>query len=351
MDHHRAVAAEPGCRLRRIAALELSRSAWSMFIRARVTDMITTAFVLGAGLGTRFRPVTDSVPKPLVPVFHKPLITFALDHLISVGIKSFVINTHRLAEYFSELFGAGEYAGVPVRLTHEAELLETGGGIKNAELLLAGGPFVSYSGDILADVDLQLLIDEHSRRGNDVTLAVRRTGLAAAIAVRDGRVIDIANRYGTPGQFDFANIAVWNPPIFARLPPRKKISFIPVITDWIANGGKIGAAELAGGKWFNVGSAADYLQAHRNILDQGWRPAFLRDANWPQQIHSTARVAPGARILGCSAVGPNCRVGEGVTLEDTILWAGAQIASRSHLSRCIVRSHQTISGTHNDAVL
>src|SRR6478672_8990172 len=108
--------------------------------------MITKAFVLGAGLGTRLRPLTESIPKPLIPVFNKPLITFALDHLISVGVSSFVINTHRLADQFTEYFGSEKYNGYPIRLVHEPVLLETGGGIKNAEPFLNNEPFITYSG-------------------------------------------------------------------------------------------------------------------------------------------------------------------------------------------------------------
>ena len=67
---------------------------------------IKQAFVLGAGLGTRLRPLTDELPKPLVPIFQKPLITFALDHLIDLGIDKFFINTHRLPETFVSEFRA-----------------------------------------------------------------------------------------------------------------------------------------------------------------------------------------------------------------------------------------------------
>ena len=190
---------------------------------------ITQAFVLAAGLGTRLRPLTDELPKPLIPIFQKPLVTFALDHLIGVGVNRFVINTHRHPELFQSFFAAREYAGFPTTLVHEPDLLETGGGIKNAESHFGSEPFLTYSGDILTDVELQPLIDEHFRRGNDVTLALRHTGLASAVALRDHRVVDISNRYGVAGNFDFANIAVWNSAIFQRIPPRKKISFIPII--------------------------------------------------------------------------------------------------------------------------
>ncbi len=126
---------------------------------------IKQAFVLGAGLGTRLRPLTDELPKPLIPILQKPLITFGLDHLMDIGIQKFFINTHRLPEKFAETFPENRYAGVDLTLVNEPVLLETGGGIKNIEPLLGSEPFITYSGDILTDVPLRPLIDEHFNRG------------------------------------------------------------------------------------------------------------------------------------------------------------------------------------------
>ena len=112
---------------------------------------ITQAFVLAAGLGTRLRPLTDELPKPLIPIFQKPLVTFALDHLSGVGVDKFVINTHRRPELFQSFFNRSDHAGHSVTLVHEPELLETGGGIKNAERYLGSDSFITYSGDILTE--------------------------------------------------------------------------------------------------------------------------------------------------------------------------------------------------------
>ena len=209
--------------------------------------MITQAFVLAAGLGTRLRPLTDELPKPLVPIFQKPLITFALDHLIATGIRRFVVNTHRLPHLFERQFAEKNYRRRPLDLVNEPELLETGGGIKNAEPLLREGDFLTYSGDILTDIPLSSLIEEHFRAGNDVTLALRETGFKPSIAFSDGRIVDIGERFGVAGDYDFANIAVWGRKIFQRIPQRK-ISFIPVLLHWIYEGGKIGGIVLNEGK-------------------------------------------------------------------------------------------------------
>lgn len=310
--------------------------------------LITRAFVLGAGLGTRLRPLTDDLPKPLIPIFQKPLITFALDHLCDFGVESFIINTHHLAARFESLFPDGSYAGRPLSLVPEPDLLGTGGGIKNIEALLRNEPFIVYSGDILTDFALAPLIEEHFRAGNDVTLALRKTKLGADVALQDGRVVDIESKYGHAGEYDFQGVSIWNPQVFPRIPRGRNISFIPVVVDWIGRGGRIGGVVLDDGKWFNIGSRAEYLEVHRIIKEEGWKPDYLRTADWPSPIAHDAIIDPSSRLAGFYSVGARCDVGAGAILENTILWPGAQIASRCHLRNCIVRSHRKAEGAHSD---
>ncbi|MGH8102755.1 MAG: sugar phosphate nucleotidyltransferase [Chthoniobacterales bacterium] len=310
--------------------------------------LVTQAFVLGAGLGTRLRPLTNDLPKPLVPIFQKPLITFAFDHLIDSGIEKFVVNTHRQPEAFASEFPENNYRGLPITLINEPMLLETGGGIKNVETQLGRELFITYSGDVLTDLPIERLIKQHVDLKNDVTLVLRRTGLGSQIALRENRVVDIGNRHGIAGDYDFANIALWNASIFQRLPPGQKISFIPVLANWISEEGKIGGVVSDDGKWYNIGSRADYLEVHRIISRGDWRPIFVKDTDWPRAVHPSAMVDPTAQIRGCSVVGKEGRVGAEAILEDTILWPGAQIASRSELVCCIVRAQKKVSGAHRN---
>jgi mannose-1-phosphate guanylyltransferase len=312
-------------------------------------NKITQAFVLAAGMGTRLRPLTDELPKPLIPIFQKPLVTFALDHLIGVGVDRFVINTHRLPELFQSFFAERDYAGFPTTLVHEPDLLETGGGIKNVEGILGKEPFIVYSGDILTDVALEPLITEHFRFGNDVTLALRRnTGLGAGVVMRKGRIVEISKESNPEENFDYANISVWNQEIFARIPASRKISFIPILIDWINQGGRIGGIALDDGNWFNIGSRKEYLDVHRMISNKHWRPAYVKTSEWPEHKASSAIVDSSAQLRGCTVVGGNCRVGADAILEDTILWPDAEIASQSRLAACIVRSRKKVTGIHRD---
>ena len=314
-----------------------------------MSGRIGTAFVLGAGLGTRLRPLTLVRPKPLMPIFGRPLITFALDHLSAIGVESFVINTHHLPWQFDALFVGGAYSGRRVKLVHEPELLETGGGIKNAEPWIGQEPFIVYSGDILTDIELEGLVEEHFRKKNDVTLALRNTGLAAGLSLSaDGRLIDIETRQSRSGAFDFANVSVWNPEIFRRIPAGRKISFIPILTDWLRSGGKVGGVVLNGRQWFNIGSRDQYLAVHRTISEVGWKPAYVRNADWPARVAGNANVAATARLSGFYSVGAGCVVEDSTTLEDCILWEKATIRHESILRGCVVAGSLVISGRHEN---
>src|SRR6266446_2044189 len=311
---------------------------------------IAQAFVLGAGLGTRLRPLTDDLPKPLIPIFQKPLITFALDHLLSLGVQSFVINTHHRSERFADVFGGADgpqgaavykppsflvrrfvnrrslsakaplpnsYRGYEITLRHEPVLLGTGGGIKNVEDLLQTEPFIVYSGDLLTDFSLEPLIDEHFRKGNDATLALRKTGLGTDVALKNGRIVDIENKYGHAGEYDFANVSIWNSKVFQRIPPAQTVSFIPIVADWIGQGGKVGGVVLDDGKWFNIGSRAEYLEVHRIIQQERWKPGYVSSvAEWPVQIAADAVVDPSARLSGFYSVGARCCIGAAASLEN-----------------------------------
>ena len=155
------------------------------------------AFVLGAGLGTRLRPLTERRPKPLVPLYGKPLITFGFDHLIASGITSFIVNTHHCPEAYDQLLPGARYRGFPVEYRHEPILLDTGGGIKNVESFVGNEPFVAYNGDILTDFPLRPAIDRHLESGNLATMVLRSSGGPLHIQSRDGLVTEVHEHFDT----------------------------------------------------------------------------------------------------------------------------------------------------------
>ena len=316
---------------------------------------IKQAFVLAAGLGTRLRPLTEHLPKPLIPIGLKPLITFAFDHLIAdLGVEEFIVNTHHCAEAYAEAFPVAEYRGRPLRFRHEPLLLDSAGGIKNiADLLRAdAGTLMVYNGDILTDLPLAPALARHREAGNEVTLVLRSSDGPKHIAWNreSGRIVDIRNLLGTAQASEYALSCGYfiEPAFLERIPAGKPVSVIPIFLEMIRQGEKIGGALADAGQWRDLGTREEYMRAHRELHAEGRGGAFPRygapEAGWREWVHPSAQIAPGAELRGACVAGVGARVGEDAVLEDTILWPHAEIASRARLKNCIVRSSQFAGG-------
>ena len=305
------------------------------------------AFVLGAGLGERLRPLTDQLPKPLIPVFHRPLITYAFDHLMAAGIREFVVNTHHLPAEYQRAFPEGRYRDAPISFRDESPVrLETAGGIANVRDLLGNVPFIVYNGDILTNLPLDPLIRAHEEEGNLVTLALRSSGPALHIGYDDasGRITDIRNKLGTgnEGTHLFTGIYICSPEFLDWLTPGKVESVIPIFLKMIEQGAGLGGVVLDEGHWWDLGSRTAYLDAHQALHDQGeTRPA----------ISANARIESGAILTGLNVIGDGAVVEKGAEIEDCILWPGAHVVAGSRLKRCIVRAGIRAFGSHESADL
>lgn len=305
------------------------------------TPRITRAFVLGAGLGTRLKRLTECRPKPLVPLAGRPLISYGLDHLLGVGVQEIVINTHHRAEAYTRTFPKSVYRSVPLVFRHEPVLLETGGGIKNVEDLLNDEPFIVYNGDILATLPLEPAISHHLETRNEVTLILRSHGgpLQVAYSPETGRILDIRHRLGRAvGTHLFTGIYIVDPAFFRRL-RLEKASVVPAFIQMIEEGAALGGIVLDEGDWWDLGTREQYLEVHRALR------AASPEANW---VHPSARVDPTAVLTGATFVGPETEVGPDAKLHDSILWDGTRIAQDSVLQTCIVTDHQSAAGTHTN---
>jgi NDP-sugar pyrophosphorylase family protein len=294
---------------------------------------ISTAFVLGAGLGTRLRPLTNRRPKPLIPVVNRPLITYAFDHLLETGVERFIVNTHWLSEAYTAAFPEGSYREKPITFRDENPVvLETAGGIWNVRDLLGDGSFIVYNGDILTDLPLDPAIRAHFDRGNEVTMVLRSKDgpLHVAFDSASGRVTDIGRRVDplSDSHFLFTGIYIVSADFIRRIPPATAISVIPIFCDMIRAGAKLGGIAIDDGAWWDLGSREQYLAVHRVISHCGFC--------LPDWIHPTAQIADGAQILGATAIGAGARIGVGAILRDCVIWENAEVAPGVNLDRCVV---------------
>jgi NDP-sugar pyrophosphorylase family protein len=229
------------------------------------------AMILAAGLGTRLRPLTDSLPKALLPVAGTPIIVWNLGLLRRHGITDVVINLHHLGARIEQHLGDGARFGMRVSYSHEPVILGTGGGIKQVESFFEGDSFLVLNGDTILDVDLDAVARFHLAREALATMVVRadpdpdRWG-AVELDERQ-RVVRITGR----GRKDvtrankrmFAGVHVMHPRLLASVPPGRESSIIDAYAREIERGAAIAGFEMTG-YWSDVGTPERYAQVQRD---------------------------------------------------------------------------------------
>lgn len=284
------------------------------------------AFILGAGLGTRLEPLTFILPKPLMPVFQKPLIQHTMDHFMKAGVTEFIINTSTLEMAWDKAFPCPDpqYRGCPVTFSHEDEPLDSGGGVKKILPLWKEGPLIVHNGDILTDIPLGDLLAEHRRSGNLLTMALRSIDGKRNVGFDEatGRITDMRHALGiNPGTHQFAGTYIMEPEVARLFPAEDKFSIFPFWLELIKQG-RAGGVVFDWANWHEIGNPAGYLDA---ILE----------------LPNSQRIHPTATISALAEVGEDCMVGQ-----DAVIPAGCE------LDDCIVwpRTHVT-PGTYRRAII
>ena len=238
--------------------------------------MIRRAMVLAAGRGTRLAPLTDRLPKPLMPVAGRPMLAHILEFLRAGGIEEVVINLHHLGQLIEEAIGDGRRFGLRVLYSWEPEILDTGGGIKRAESLLAGEPFVVANGDSLLEVPLRDVLAYHQRRGGIITIVVRPSPDAARLGLieldADDRVRRVAGRPEEPIDiplrgFMFPGLHVFDPAVFAWMDPGVAFGVIRETYPRLLRAGQPIYGFVAAARWLNI-DTPDGLAAAADVLSR-----------------------------------------------------------------------------------
>jgi mannose-1-phosphate guanylyltransferase len=224
---------------------------------------ITTAFILGAGLGTRLRPLTENIPKPLLAIHGRPIITYAMEHLRLEGIKRFIVNTHHCAEKYAEIFPKNNWEGIPITFRHEPVLLDTAGGIKNIEDLIPDDELIIvYNGDIITNLPIAPLIERHFALQSSVTLALRSSGPLLNVNIdKEGFVCDMRHTLKNPGIQNclFAGIYIVEKSFLKRLKTGKVESIILPLVEMIKeNPHSVSGVVIDDGYWYDVGTIEEY---------------------------------------------------------------------------------------------
>jgi len=232
-----------------------------------------TAFILGAGLGTRLRPLTERIPKPLLEIGGRPIITYAMDHLLSVGVDRLIVNTHHCPEVYLEKLPDRQWRGVPVTFRHEPVLLETAGGLKNIEDLLTEDEAIfCYNGDVMTTLSLQYLLEAHEQKRPDVTLALRSSGPLLNVNINEAaEICDLRHTLKKPGVKSclFAGIYAVETSFLQFLEPGRIESIVDVfIRKMVQRPGSIRGTIVDDGEWLEIGTVEAYQETAKRMERQ-----------------------------------------------------------------------------------
>jgi len=294
------------------------------------------AVVLVGGEGTRLRPLTETVPKPLLPLVDRPILDHVLDHLVAHGVREVIMSSPYLEDTFHPFIEAR--GGDPaIRWVTEGEPLGTGGAIVSALHHLGDGPFFALNGDILTDLDLTAMLASHRERDAAATIALNHVDDARAFGLvatePDGRVTEFLEKPPDPipGEIN-AGTYVLEPSALRSWPTETYIWIEgEIFPAMIRDGARVYAFD-AGAYWLDLGTPERYLRAHLDLLE-GKVEGVSYDRPW---VGPGASVDLTARVGRSVVIGEGARVGAEAELDEAVLFPGAVVEDRAHVRASIV---------------
>lgn len=278
--------------------------------------------VLCAGLGTRLLPLTEELPKPLVPLGDRPLLAHITARLRRGGIDHVVLNTHHLSRAFNSIF---EWLDIEAQVIPEPEIRGTAGGVAGARGRLGRGPVLVWNGDIVADAPVKELLALASLGGLALAVAPRPPGQGTVGLAGDGHVVRLrGERFGAEARGgDYVGVCALGERLLRALPERGCMIGDVALPE-LRRGGQVVSAPVRG-HWSDLGDPRSYLEENLRWL--------------------------GEHGHGDGWMGRGARVAPGVRLDHALVGHGAHVFGRTHLRRVVVWPGAEVKAPLEDAVV
>jgi mannose-1-phosphate guanylyltransferase len=309
------------------------------------------AMVLAAGLGTRLRPLTYEITKPMVPVLDRPVMEHIVDLLDKHGFDEIIANLHYFPDSIREHFGQR------LEYRFEEDLLGTAGGVRGCADFFGEEPFLVISGDALTDIDLQAFAATHRRSGGIATLAVKQVPDTREYGVvlhdRDGRVTGFQEKPAPEEALsDLGNCGIYmfDPRIFDYFPPRPFVDWAQDVFPVLLENDVPFHIHEVHEYWNDVGSLGELRQGTFDALEGrlhldvegvevspgvvvvgGDAPGADTEVEGPVWIGADVTIGAGVRLMGPVVLGDGATVGDRVQLRDSIVFPGTHVAADSIL--------------------
>jgi mannose-1-phosphate guanylyltransferase/phosphomannomutase len=302
------------------------------------------AVIMAGGEGTRLRPQTSNLPKPMLPLVGRPMMEHIVSLLRRHGVTDIVVTVAFMPNAIRNYFGDGSELGVRMVYATEETPLGTAGSVRNARDEL-DERFLVISGDVLTDIDLTSVVDFHEKNEAMATVALCAVDnpleFGIVITREDGSIERFLEKPGWGQVFsDTINTGIYvlEPEIFDMIPDGRAVDFSSEVFPGVLEAGGPLFGYVASGYWEDVGTTAAYLKAHEDILDgkvdvhiAGFE---LRPGVW---LGKGSSVDPTARLDGPVYIGENCTIDAEVELGDyTTIGANTRVAARAVVRHSVV---------------
>jgi mannose-1-phosphate guanylyltransferase/phosphomannomutase len=302
------------------------------------------AVIMAGGEGTRLRPLTSNVPKPMMPLANRPMMEHILDLLKQHGFDEVVVTVAFMANHIRNWFGDGSDFGIRMVYATEETPLGTAGSVRNAMDELTE-PFLVISGDVLTDVDLTKIVETHREKEALATIGLIRVDnpleFGIVITREDGSIERFLEKPGWGQVFsDTINsgIFVLEPEIFDYIEPDRPVDFSSEVFPALLADGKPLFGAVAEGYWEDVGNLESYVSAHADILD-GTVTVAIDGFEQTEGlfIGENVTVHPDAVITGPGVIGENCNIEAGARLGPySVLGANVRVRPDADIERAVI---------------
>lgn len=307
----------------------------------------TDAVILVGGLGTRLRPLTLSVPKPMIPTAGVPFLAHLIARIQAAGVTHVVLGTSYRAEVFEEAFGDGTGLGVELEYVVESEPLGTGGGIRNVASRLRGDTVLIFNGDVLSGVDLTALMETHRRTDADVTLYLTKVSdprhFGCVPTDPSGRVEAFLEKTENPPTDQInAGTYVFRRWVVDGIPAGRPVSVERETFPGLLRSGARVFGHIDTSYWRDLGRPADFVAGSADLV-LGLAPSpALPGPTGDALVLPGAVIGENVTLSGGTTVGRGCLVGAGAVVDGSVLFDGARIGAGAVIRRAVVGAHAVI---------
>lgn len=312
------------------------------------------ALILAGGEGTRLRPLTYTVPKPVLPLAGRPHVAYVIDWLVRHGVDDVVVSCGHLAEGMRVAVAELE-PGVEIRYAEEPDARGTAGAIRFAEDLL-GDRFLVLNGDVLCDLDLTRLIEQHARTRAQATIALYPvddpSGYGLVHREEDGEITEFLEK-PSPDRIDTdeinAGAYLLERSVLDRIPPERAVSIEREVFPELIGDGLYGIR--LEGYWIDIGTPERFLEANWDILEGRVETVVSDRIENSMMVGEGCEISVDAELRAPCVLGANSTVGAGAVIERSVLLDGCVVEANARVTDSILSAGVTVEGEVNGAVV